>query len=217
MKNVNRLTGWINLNNSVMCQWIYNYLAKAKKLSYTTYIESHDPNHPQVDAFIRTIEDCAEHREFIHKMRAAWRQEQYRKGNKSKLKQQYSFVLSKRTSKELDFLSRQINLPRNQTLEHLISKNYEPVWNKLNQAKEEKRKLQNERENNKIKREFYKLMSYVPEKEYQDVKTERDELQARCAQLESELEQLRSNKVKKDGNCESNPNRSHQTTERKTL
>jgi hypothetical protein len=191
MKDICRLIDWIKTDDPVMCEWIYNYLSKKDKL---LPINKKSSNFDEICKYqVRLLknrrEDTKEYRDLINKMRDAWRQQRYRKAHQKKSRIQLNFVLSKQRSKELDFLSKKMKLPRNQTLEFIINQKYKAQQEQLNQLKEEKRKLimiQKQRELAQI------IFDDVPREKFEKVTEERDQLQKKCNELTLQIAQLLS-------------------------
>ncbi|WP_417227116.1 hypothetical protein [Amphritea sp.] len=200
MDERNKLTQWIDLNDQIMCQWVMTYLKKAKRNHYPSPVLMPEPSNREANSFVRYIinsfDDTPANRELISRMRSAWRQERYRRANKAKSKEQYSFVLSRHVSKELDNLSKHVDRPRNETLALLISKQYEVVRDRLHQAKEDRAKLKLKKNQDLARIRNQELMNKLtdvkPAEELRLALEERDKLQERYDQLANEFEQLHS-------------------------
>jgi len=189
MKDICRLIDWIKTDDPAMCEWIHNYLSKKDKL---LPINKKSSNFDEICKYqVRLLknrrEDTKEYRDLINKMRDAWRQQRYRKAHQTKSRKQLNFVLSKQRSKELDFLSKRMKLPRNQTIEFLINQEHKAKQEPANQAKEEKKKLKELQKQRELAQIIY---DDVPREKFEKVSEERDQLQKKCNELTQQLDQL---------------------------
>ncbi|MDI3323385.1 hypothetical protein QKW35_03260 [Pontibacterium granulatum] len=182
MSHTEKITQWIDLNDQQQCEWTYKYLTKKWPGFLSNQYHHLEPS-TQIVSFINTVRDIPEDRELIEKMRAAWRQERYRKSNRKRNKEQHSFVLSKSVNTQLDYLARQLGGTRNQALEALITDQYK-------QEKQERKKRQLEVREIRNRERWNEVLGAIPLKDHQKALSDLETLNQKYKELQETLNLL---------------------------
>lgn len=123
---------WIDINNEVQIDWIWEYLEKRPFGSglLTSLPRDFNPTNNQekytciFSWFYSWPHHPAELTEYQKKIKQAWTQLRYRTNLKQNNKKQSTYALSEKATDQLKILAAFINVNRNQMLEYLIGEAY---------------------------------------------------------------------------------------------
>lgn len=123
---------WIDINNEVQIDWIWEYLDKTPFGSglLNPQIRGFNPTNRQekytciFEWFYSWTRHPAELTEYQKKIKQAWTQLRYRTNLKQNNKKQSTYALSEKATDQLKFLAAFINVNRNQMLEYIIGEAY---------------------------------------------------------------------------------------------